>query len=119
MDTLLWKLSKIDFLIRSESKLDTYSISNCISSSYWADLCKKAVSVSNKFCLAYNLPPSKRLESNEQDTSQAKRVPVIRTGRPTKPTFQCFTCLTVVLDILMIDLKYFWMVGALKDGDCF
>ncbi|CCI47275.1 unnamed protein product [Albugo candida] len=58
------ELSKINFFIRSQANLKSYSISNCISSSCRSDLSKKAVRVSDEFCFAYNFPPPERLDSN-------------------------------------------------------
>lgn len=100
------KLSGIDFLI--ESIQNVYENSKCISSSNTPDLCKKVVSIPDRFCGSFNTA----------SPDQASRISTIRRGWPHKPTLECFTCLTSMLDILIIDLVSFWMVGSPSDSDC-
>ncbi|KAL0586709.1 hypothetical protein ABG067_003697 [Albugo candida] len=100
------KLSGIDFLI--ESIQNVYENSKCISSSNTPDLCKKVVSIPDRFCGSFNTA----------SPDQASRISTIRRGWPHKPTLECFTCLTSMLDILIMDLVSVWMVGSPSDSDC-
>ncbi|CCI10975.1 unnamed protein product [Albugo candida] len=115
------RLSHIDFLVSSVDYLTTYSMSKCITPTSLASrkLCKKMISVPNQLCNFYSLQTHELDSSSIPGSPQNNAFRFITLGRPERSDPKCFICLTSWLDNLITDLKYFFMVGAPNNSDCF